>query len=345
MELSRQDRAAARHNPAPIKIGESNGITVSVLGPGETLPAILTPHEVVKPITWAEENKDFLIQTLRRHGAILFRGLDVTSVSEFEAFASKLCPTLFGEYNDLPHEAGKVYGTTPYPQDKTILFHNESSHMHRWPMKQFFYCIQPSLTGGRTPILDCREALRALDPKIVSDFETKGLLYIRNFAEGIDVPWQEFFHTKDKAEVEKFCKSAGMDLEWKRGNGLRVTQRCPGIVRHPHTGERIFFNQVQLHHPACLDPKVRSSLLKIFKPADLPRNVTYGDGSVISDETMDAIDNVFWTITKTFDWQSRDVVMVDNMLVSHARLPYTGPRKICVAMGEIFHAKDLTTLN
>ncbi len=210
MELSRQDRAAARHNPAPIKIGESNGITVSVLGPGETLPAILTPHEAVKPIVWADENKDFLIQTLRRHGAILFRGLDVTSVSEFEAFASKLCPTLFGEYNDLPHEAGKVYGTTPYPQDKTILFHNESSHMYRWPMKQFFYCIQPSLTGGRTPILDCREALRALDPAIVSDFETKGLLYIRNFAEGIDVPWQEFFHTKDKAEVEKFCKGAGM---------------------------------------------------------------------------------------------------------------------------------------
>ena len=29
-----------------------------------------------------------------------------------------------------------------------ILFHNESSHLPTWPMRQFFFCVIPSATGG-----------------------------------------------------------------------------------------------------------------------------------------------------------------------------------------------------
>ena len=38
------------------------------------------------------------------------------------------------------------------------------------------------------------------------------------------------------------------------------------------------------------------------------------------------------------------LVMVDNVLVSHARTPYQGPRKIVVAMGEMFDAVNLPPL-
>ena len=37
---------------------------------------------------------------------------------------------------------------------------------------------------------------------------------------------------------------------------------------------------------------------------------------------------------RRFDWQQRDVLIVDNMLAAHAREPFTGPRKIAVAMAE-----------
>ena len=36
-----------------------------------------------------------------------------------------------------------------------------------------------------------------------------------------------------------------------------------------------------------------------------------------------------------FDWKKGDVVMVDNMIVAHARDPFEGARKIVVAMGDI----------
>jgi hypothetical protein len=36
-----------------------------------------------------------------------------------------------------------------------------------------------------------------------------------------------------------------------------------------------------------------------------------------------------------FTWRQGDVVMLDNMLVAHARDPYEGERKIVVAMAEM----------
>jgi hypothetical protein len=100
---------------------------------------------------WTMSNKRTVDQHLLKHGAILFRGFAVDSVDEFEQIASASCPELFGEYGDLPREeqGGKIYGSTPYPADETILFHNESSHMHRWPMLIWFYCVKAAAVGAK----------------------------------------------------------------------------------------------------------------------------------------------------------------------------------------------------
>ncbi len=35
-----------------------------------------------------------------------------------------------------------------------------------------------------------------------------------------------------------------------------------------------------------------------------------------------------------------DLIALDNMIVSHARRPFAGERKIIVAMGKMMHAED-----
>jgi hypothetical protein len=38
-------------------------------------------------------------------------------------------------------------------------------------------------------------------------------------------------------------------------------------------------------------------------------------------------------------WQEGDIYMLDNMLVSHGRRPFGGPRKIAVAMAEMVESQ------
>ena len=110
---------------------------------------------------------------------------------------------------------------------------------------------------------------------------------------------------------------------------------------HPETGERIFFNQIALHHPSCLDPETRGSLEAVLGEGELPRDVRYGDGSPIDDATVREVLDACWRESTAFRWQAGDLVLVDNMLVAHARNPYRGPRKLSVAMGEMQQAADL----
>ena len=311
---------------------------------GTKLPLVITPAvESFELADWAKNNRDFINTKLLEHGAILFRGFNLDSPSDFERVAAAICSELYGEYGDLPRAgvAGKIYQSTPYPADKMILFHNESSHMSRWPQKINFYCAQPAEQGGATPVADCREVARRMDPQILHKFETKGLMYVRNFSPGLDVSWQQFFHTQDRRQVEAACQQAGVTCEWIGNDSLRIAQVCQAVTRHPKTGEKVFFNQVQLHHVHCLDRDVRESLLTLFTREELPRHVYYGDGSEIEDAVMDHVGRVYEQCAVRFQWQKGDMITLDNMLVCHARDPHVGPRKICVAMGEMITASEV----
>jgi len=326
-----------------VDLAQAGSINTSFLRGDQTLPLVFEPgsDEIDLP-EWVAGNRQFLEERLLEHGALLFRRFSIESVPEFEKFAGAICPDLFGEYGDLPREelGGKVYGSTPYPSDERILFHNESSHMHQWPMLIWFYCVQPAQQGGESPIIDCRRIYQELDPSIRDKFERKGLMYVRNFTDGLDVSWQDFFHTTDRKAVEEYCRQASIDFEWKGDNSLRTRQVGPAVIKHPQTGQLAFFNQLQLHHISCLAPAVRESLLSMMPEEDLPRNVYYGDGTQIETSVMESIGELYDRLGVSFRWQRHDVLMLNNMLVAHSRNPYLGERKIVVALGNLVNKSD-----
>jgi amino acid adenylation domain-containing protein len=317
-------------------------IKTDFLRSGQTLPLVITPAvKDLDLIDWVKNEKKFLEKKLLQHGAILFRNCQLNSITDFENLAQTICPNLFGNYGDLPRTgvSDKVYGSTPYPANKTILFHNESSHLHCYPQKIWFYCVQPAQEGGETPIVDCREVYRILDSKVREKLEQKQLMYVRNYIEGLDVSWQNFFHTEDKAVVEEHCRQSEMEFEWLPNNGLKTSKKRPAIALHPITQEKVFFNQIQLHHISYLDPQVRESLLSVFGEENLPRNVYYGDGSPLEPEDIAEINRAYQAATISFPWQKTDVLMLDNLLTAHSRNPYKGERKIVVAMGEMMNSE------
>jgi len=314
-----------------------NAVKMSLLAPGQKLPLVVEPVEDhVDLAGWCSEHRAWLDERILEHGAILFRGFPLPSVADFERAAKAAAGDLFGDYGDLPRNKGgeKIYESTPYPADQMILWHNESAHLPSWPMRISFYCVTPAEKGGCTPIIDTRALMYQLDPGIVEAFRTKGLLYVRNFSEGVAPTWQEFFHTDDRTRVEEMCREAGSEFEWRR-NSLRVQNRTHGVAKHPKTGEEVFFNQVLHHHIACVDEDTREGLRALFDDGELPRHVYYGDGSPIPDAVLAHITEVYEKVTVRFDWRKADMIMLDNMLTSHAREAFEGPRHIVVAMAQM----------
>jgi alpha-ketoglutarate-dependent taurine dioxygenase len=167
-------------------------------------------------------------------------------------------------------------------------------------------------------------------------------MYVRNFTDKLDVSWQNFFQTDERAEVEEYCRRAAIDFEWTE-NGLRIRQLSPAVVAHPQTGEMVFFNQIQLHHISCLPASVQDSLRSMLDEKDFPRNVYYGDGSPIEDSTVEAVKSLYDRLAIGFRWQERDVLMLNNMLVAHSRNAFSGARKIVVALGSMVNQREVAT--
>ncbi|MGH9760730.1 MAG: TauD/TfdA family dioxygenase, partial [Blastocatellia bacterium] len=92
-------------------------------------------------------------------------------------------------------------------------------------------------------------------------------------------------------------------------------------------------NQADQWHPSNLGPDLSMAMNRVSGEDRLPINAYYGDGSPLEPDVLDEIRSVFRRLTVTFKWRQGDVLMIDNILVAHGRTPYSGPRKVLVAMG------------
>ena len=307
---------------------------------GSDLPVLMTPAHAGEDLLSAVQRlRPQIEQSLLATGGVLLRGFSVPAVETFQQFASSFGhPLLKYEFASTPRSAvsastgAGVYTSTEYPAHQSIPLHNEQAYTREWPMKIWFHCVTASPEGGETPIADSRAVYRRMPGHIRKRFEP-GILYVRNFGE-MDVPWQKVFNTESRAEVQAFCERSGISWEWKDDGGLRTRQLCQAVETHPVTGEQVWFNQAHLFHISAREAEEREVLEEIYGIENVPRNTFFADGSTISDEIFDEVRAVLDAETVAFPWEEGDVLMLDNMLVAHARSPFKGPRKVIVAMAE-----------
>lgn len=321
-----------------VNVAQDALVKTSYLAAGQTLPLVVQPAlDGVSLNSWAADNREWIETNLISHGGILFRDFAVGGTGDFEQFMNVLTRDLLDySYRSTPRTqvSGKIYTSTEYPADQHIPLHNEMSYSRSWPMKIWFYSIKTAEHGGETPIADSRKVLAGIDPAIRRRFAEQGVMYVRNYGAGIDLPWEEVFQTTSREDVEAFCRSNGIVFEWKDGNQLRTSQVCQAVATHPRTGEEVWFNQAHLFHVSSLQPELRDSLLATLGEENLPRNTRYGDGSSIEAEVLEQIRTAFEQATIRFPWQEGDILMLDNMLVAHGRSPFSGARKVVVGMAE-----------
>lgn len=324
----------------PMEFSSGSMVKTGYLEGLPSLPLIVEPlMSEINLLAWAAANRNYILDLLRAHGALLLRNFRLKALSEFEALLVSLCgPLLEYTYRSTPRSrvSGNIYTSTDYPASQSIPLHNEMAYTRHWPMKIAFHCVKSAEVGGETPIADSAKVFERIPPRIREQFIQKKVMYVRNYGERLDLPWQEVFGTNSKAEVAAFCATANMDHEWTTDGRLRTKQICQAVASHPLTGKLVWFNQAHLFHISSLAPEVRDILLAEFREEDLQRNAYYGDGSPIETSVLDEIREAYSRETVCFPWREGDIMILDNMSVAHGRTPYEGQRKIVVGMAESF---------
>lgn len=326
-----------------VTISEGELVTTGYLQPAQRLPLVMQPAvRDVNLFEWATNNREVVETQLLAHGAILFRGFKISTVADFERFITATSGQLLEyTYRSTPRTqvSGNIYTSTEYPANQSIPLHNEMSYARNWPMRICFCCLETAAEGGETPFADSAKVFERINPEIRKLFMKTGVMYVRNYGDGVDLTWQKVFGTTNKSDVEAYCREVGMEFEWKSGNRLRTRQTCQAVATHPITGKSIWFNQAHLFHASSLQQEVYKSLSEAFEEDDLPRNALLGDGSPIDPDVLNHIRQAYSEEESVFAWQEGDILMLDNMLVAHGRKPYAGARRVVVGMAQPFSTR------
>lgn len=333
------------------------------------LPLVIEPTEDKSRaalVKYIQENKKELDEKFYRHGAILFRGFDLDTPSDFEAVALNVDNRLKNDYygtspRNIVKNTKYIFTASELPGHYPIPQHCEMSYVEQPPISLFFYChIEPDY-GGETPICDFRKVYTDLDPKIREEFDKKGVLTVRNYSSLENASrfnlfelkkWNEIFNTTERTEVERQCNDQHIDFKWMPNGNLRLTHSTPASKRNPVTNEPAWFNHLQVFHPYAAkveydfihqhQQRGKTFFWKNFlnlmvkfkqattKPIDQSMNLLFGDGTEIPNSYVQHVEEIIWKHMVIFPWKKNDVIAIDNFSVSHGRLPFEGKREILV---------------
>lgn len=299
------------------------------------------PADIEALVETAAARRDRFDAMLLQSGALLFRGWGAATLEDFGRFvrafsgAGELFNYAGGASpRNALGEAG-LYTSTEYPPHVALSLHNELSYADVHPRRLFFFCLVAAETGGETTLADSRRILQALDPAVAEAFRRRGVRYVRTLSSerGGGYSWREAFETDDPAAAEAGCRRIGATFEWLPGGILRLGQVRPATAVHPLTGEEVWFNQADGFHPSALDPAAHRAMLAEHGSEDRFRlNSAYGDGGPIEPAALDHVRAVLRDQTVPHRWRPGDILVLDNLLAAHGRNPFTGPRRIALAM-------------
>lgn len=286
---------------------------------------------------WIHENSDELRQALTIHGAIFLRGLPVRTLADFAAVRD----SFFGRRANYREKAtprsdlgDDIFSSTDLPRAHAIGLHNENSYTLTFPGLLLFGCLAAPEEGGATPVADVREVLAYLPADLADRFRRHGWLLSRHYSADISLDWRTAFATDSRAEVLAYCTANRIDATWGADDTLRTRQLRSATVRHPVTGEEVWFNHVAFWSRWSLAPRVRDTLLSEFGPDGLPFDTALGDGTALTAAEVAILNAAYERATVRRRWQPGDLLLVDNILAAHGRDPYRGDRQVVVAMGE-----------
>jgi alpha-ketoglutarate-dependent taurine dioxygenase len=272
---------------------------------------------------------------LAQSGGIVFSGFSVPAPIDFSnavnAFGTKTLPYM--ERAAVRSEVlPGVFTSTEFSSNSWIDLHHEMSFSRKIPARIFFYANITAEEGGETPVADEVAVTAAVNPDVLKELKQRGLRYVRNYRNDIDMDWRASFQTHKRTDVEKYCLDNNIICEWLAEDHLRTAQPQSAFIHDPQTDQLLLCNHAHIFHQAAMEPLLRESLLDTYGEQGLPRNVFFGDGEKIPDEVILHLRESYKQAQRTFSWKKGDVMMLNNLRCLHGRAPFKGKRSTLVSM-------------
>ncbi|XP_078656505.1 dapdiamide synthesis protein DdaC-like [Branchiostoma floridae x Branchiostoma belcheri] len=275
----------------------------------------------------------------RDEGAVLFRGLPLSTTRDFSRVVNNLGLRMVRRYRGgigIRRETDEsVYTASDEPPEWCIEPHNELAQSDNFPEKVIFFCVDPPSpgAGGETVLADVREILPRLDKDVVKKFSDLGVMYkhyIPSRGPREYLCWQDMFQTEDRSVVETFLRTNNIQWTWEDSSALVWWITLPAV--RMYRGTLVWFNSAHINNVSCL------KLHPYWRDRDIPdhchpTNTFYGNGTEVETEVLQHIRDVIWQVAVGFQLKKGDLLVLNNVYCQHARLSYTGPRKLAFAMG------------
>lgn len=304
-------------------------------------------------------NRIQILQQLRDHGAVIFRGFDLMKEPEgFQQFhqALKMDPCVDPLHSvsarPMVSKQGGIYEAVNKESRKNFFvgMHNEMVG-NRTPGAAAFVCFKPAEQGGEFLLLDGRKMVNELDRAFLERLYRREIRYstaefpmgfLDNsplaVAKDLLMPLVENvmrFAVKMKVDFETELVWSMSDYDKSRILQVRAEPQPP-VIRHPATNAPVWFFNVHSH-----SAWLREQRAKVYGDEDLENadgasrinrtDCYYADtGNTLTEDDLKYLDQVITRELQYIKMQKGDVVLLDNYSVMHGRAPFEGTRKHAV---------------
>lgn len=308
------------------------------------------------------EKVKFLLETassgkineyLAKNGAVLLRGfghVDPETLAKFIEAIGTNSNAEFFEQNGSTAQRTEVTSvlTTANEGSPSVRIHqhNEFSRFTVFPSTLFFVCTNNNSEGGETPIVhggQFFESLYERFPAQTEELARRGLYFeqVWNLVSNNKTSWTDKFcfgrnlnkESEDleqqKTKAEEIVRTkVSPEFAWDADDNLVVHQRTDPIrIYDGISGDDaypVFFNSMATYYAVVKSNSWSSTTTKPLK---------FNDEEPIPQDFLEAVLQTSIDLAFNHTWQEGDIVIVNNLQVSHGRLPWkNGERKVLVSM-------------
>ncbi len=183
--------------------------------------------------------------------------------------------------------------------------HSEASYSPSWPEILWFYCITPSLKGGKTTVCDGIMLWKKLSNSTRDFFLSNPIIYNLEF---------EVIKNKNKKGKKTWPMTS-------LGSSNGIINFDKGILNVKQT--RFAVSESRIENQLCFS----NHLQIIFDNEPQIKSHTLMNGDKIPEDIMQEVKEISDLYTYDIEWEKNDLIMLDNKRFMHGRRAYSKGEK------------------